>query len=307
MERAQQVLGACIRAIREQRGYTLEDLSERSGISYQYLSGIENGKENFTIQILEGVADALKFPLRSLVAQAYALSAGTTAPKVNPDNFREVPLPPSLTRQHLEAALNRTQAIFYLIDRSMRIEVDRPLCDFIQGNNFSGLVSNILSDAMDATTPYKHNNHQAYPDLYCRPDEGDPVGLEVKATIRIGKGGESHNGHSGWHMVACYKITETGIEFLHVMFAVLNGHRTQTPDWKYVGSVVDEGTGSQRTETYVTNGTGTTKLRDGSAYLDPNAIDFSRWRMTRDPQSDCPKHSIFYSMPKAKAKKPKGN
>lgn len=41
------------------------------------------------------------------------------------------------------------------------------------------------------------------------------------------------------------------------------------PDWKYLGSRENPDTGSRRTETYTTNLYGTTKLRDGSAYLDP--------------------------------------
>jgi len=294
VKNAQQLLGSCIRAVREQRGLTLENLAEKVGISYQYLSGVENGKENFTIQVLENVAQALKFPLKSLVSHAYETAEHIAAPRVNPNYFRDIPLPPGLNNKQLEAALNRTQAIFHLIDRSMRLEVDRPLCQFIQGNNFSGLVSNILSDAMDATTLYKHNHHQKYPDLYYRPVDSAAVGLEVKATIRVGKGGESHNGHSGWHMVACYKITSTGIQFLHIMFAVLNGHKTAEPDWKYSGSVVNEETGSQRTETYVTTAWGTTKLRDGSAYIDPN-VNFARWRRQRRENSECPDHSIFYA------------
>lgn len=293
MNNAQQVIGLCIRAIREQRGYTLESLAEKAGISYQYLSGVENGKENFTIQVLECISEALKFPLKALVAQAYDSAETLIASKVNPKYFRSVPLPLGLTKKHIEAALNRTQSIFHLIDRAMRLEVNRALNDFIQGNNFSGLVSNILSDAMDATTPYKHNHHQRYPDLIYRPSKrADPVGLEIKATIQIGKGGESHNGHSGWHMVVCYEITPTGIAFLQVMFAVLNGHTTSDPDWKYVGSKTNPETGSQRTETYVTNLCGLTKLRDGSVYLDPEKIDFKRWR--RDKTTERPSHSIFY-------------
>jgi hypothetical protein len=159
------------------------------------------------------------------------------------------------------------------------------LYDYIQGHNFSGLVSNILCDALNEHSPYKHNSHQAYPDLINpEGDEtGKPVGLEIKTTIQIGKGGESHNGHSGWHMVACYRIErETGhIKFAHIMLAVLSGHTQPQPDWTYVGSKVNSKTGSRRTETYNTNLVGTTKLRDGSVYLDPTIVNFKRWRTKR--------------------------
>jgi transcriptional regulator with XRE-family HTH domain len=75
----QQRIGARIRELRKRRGLRLEDLSERAGISYQYLSGIENGRENFSIRVLDRIAGALKISLRSLIVSA--LSAGARAPR----------------------------------------------------------------------------------------------------------------------------------------------------------------------------------------------------------------------------------
>jgi len=173
----------------------------------------------------------------------------------------------------------------------------KPLPDYIQGNNFSGLVSNVLCDALHDHSPFKHNSDQAYPDLInpSAREHGKTVGLEVKSTIQIGKGGESHNGHAGWHLIACFKIEgQTGnIRFVHVMMAVLNGHNHAEPDWTYVGSKVNPTTGSRRTETYNTTLIGTTKLRDGSVYLDPAAVQFRRWRQKR--RGAMPTYSIFAS------------
>lgn len=82
MGKAQKILGAGIRALREQRSLSQESLSDRAGISYQYLSGIENGRENFTIQVLESLANALEMPLEALVAMAYeSKGAGTKGPR----------------------------------------------------------------------------------------------------------------------------------------------------------------------------------------------------------------------------------
>ena len=75
------------------------------------------------------------------------------------------------------------------------------------------------------------------------------------------------------------------------MFAVLNGHAHAEPDWTYVGSKVNAETGSRRTETYNTTLIGLTKLRDGSAFLDPTAVDFKRWRQQR--RGATPPYSIF--------------
>ncbi|HSY74502.1 MAG TPA: hypothetical protein VK810_03445, partial [Dongiaceae bacterium] len=109
----------------------------------------------------------------------------------------------------------------------------------------------------------------------------------------IGKGGESHNGHSGWHLIACFQIEpQSGnVRFIHLMFAVLNGHNNPEPDWTYVGSKVNADTGSRRTETYNTTLAGMTKLRDGSVFLDSTAVNFKRWRQKR--KGVAPAYSIF--------------
>lgn len=294
MSEAQKILGACVRALREQRNLSQENLAAKAGISYQYLSGVETGKENFSIQVLESLARSLELPVRALVAAAYDNAAGTKSPRLELKYFRpQVPLPEGLAISHIEAAANLTQSIIHRINRNMTLEIDQTLQSLIQGNNFSGLVSNIFSNAMDENSPYKHNHDQKYPDLICnKGNDGAGVGLEVKTTINIGKGGESHNGHSGWHIIACYNFVENGdIKFVHLMFAKLNGHQHPNPDWGYVGSKVNSDTGSRRTETYVTTLTGTTKLRDGSVYIDSSKVNFARWHQARD--GAIPPWSIF--------------
>ncbi|HMJ65828.1 MAG TPA: helix-turn-helix transcriptional regulator, partial [Candidatus Binatia bacterium] len=56
---AKVVLGRFIRKLREQRELTQEQLARKTGITYQYLSGLENGRENFSIDILESLGKAL--------------------------------------------------------------------------------------------------------------------------------------------------------------------------------------------------------------------------------------------------------
>ena len=279
-------LGRFIRELREQANLTQDQLARKTGITYQYLSSLENGRENFSIDILEALAKALDTSMQQLVSGAFAERDVAPIPTVNKGYFRpNVPLPPGLRVSHLEAAMNESQRILAVINSNLREHGGRPLFDYIQGNNVSGLISNILCDAINEHSPYKHNAHQAYPDLINSKvlEAGKPAGLEVKSTIQIGKGGESHNGHSGWHLVACYRIDRESchIKFVHIMIAVLNGHTHPRPDWTYVGSKVNAVTGSRRTETYNTTLMGTTKLRDGSVYLDPTIVSFKKWRFKR--------------------------
>ncbi len=294
MSEAQKIIGAYVRALREQRGLSLEALAAQADISYQYLSGVETGKQNFSVQVLEALARALDLPIRTLMVGAYDLAAGAAPPRLHKEYFRpQAPLPPGLTLAHLENAANQTQAIIHRINRNLSVEAGQTLQSLIQGNNFSGLVSNIFSNSLDAFSPYKHNHSQRYPDLIYQPGKkGAAVGLEVKVTINAGKGGESHNGHSGWHVIACYHFVENGdIQFIHFMFAQLNGHQHSESDWSYVGSKVNAATGSRRTETYTTTLAGTTKLRDGSVYLDTGKVDFSHWRQAR--QGEPPVWSLY--------------
>lgn len=68
---AHAIIGDAIRRLRTRAGYSLQELGARSGVSYQYLCGIETGKENFSIGVLEKIARALDLPLVAIIGAAY--------------------------------------------------------------------------------------------------------------------------------------------------------------------------------------------------------------------------------------------
>ena len=80
---AKTVLGRFVRKLREQANLTQEQLAHKSGITYQYLSGLENGRENFSIEILESLGKALRCPLPQLVAGAFAEESTAPIPMVH--------------------------------------------------------------------------------------------------------------------------------------------------------------------------------------------------------------------------------
>lgn len=61
-----QMLGKRIKELRGRRGYSQEVLSERMGVSAKYLSSVERGKENPTLDLLVKLAKALKVDLGDL-------------------------------------------------------------------------------------------------------------------------------------------------------------------------------------------------------------------------------------------------
>ncbi len=52
-------LGTRLKTLRKQRGWSQETLAEWAGISTQYVSNIERGKENPTLAMLLGLAETL--------------------------------------------------------------------------------------------------------------------------------------------------------------------------------------------------------------------------------------------------------
>lgn len=186
--------------------------------------------------------------------------------------------------------MSATQNLFMMIRESAGIN----LSSIVQANNFSGMVSNVFTKNLSEISCYRLNDERAYPDLL---HEFKSTGLEIKATKKPFKGGEGHNGHSGWHIVVCYKIFADGdIEFIQVEVAELIGYEHENSDWKYLGSQRN-GNNSQRTETYVTNNLGTAKLRDGTAYLNFDEIKItSQMKRARTKLSDVlplPNYSPF--------------
>jgi transcriptional regulator with XRE-family HTH domain len=66
---AGQVLGANIRAFREQRGLSLSELARRSSIAKGTLSQLESGSGNPTIETVFSLSNALDVPVSELVTE----------------------------------------------------------------------------------------------------------------------------------------------------------------------------------------------------------------------------------------------
>ena len=109
-----------------------DQIANKTGISYQFLSGLENGRENFSINMLESLATALDCSVAQLVTDAFA-SQEAAPPLVNASYFRrQVPLPPGLRVEHLETAMNATQSLIARISANLIASGAKPLPQYIQ-------------------------------------------------------------------------------------------------------------------------------------------------------------------------------
>jgi transcriptional regulator with XRE-family HTH domain len=61
-------LGKRFRSIRQRKGWSLEILAERAGMHVTYLSSVERGYRNPTLNVIGALADALGISLSELFA-----------------------------------------------------------------------------------------------------------------------------------------------------------------------------------------------------------------------------------------------
>lgn len=67
LEQVLRSVGGRLRALRQQRSATLDDISERTGISASTLSRLESGQRKYTLDLLLPLSDAYGLPLDELV------------------------------------------------------------------------------------------------------------------------------------------------------------------------------------------------------------------------------------------------
>lgn len=63
-------IGKVIRTLRQEQGLTLEELALRIGSDAGNLSRVERGKQRYTPEMLQAIADALKTPVSNLFFRA---------------------------------------------------------------------------------------------------------------------------------------------------------------------------------------------------------------------------------------------
>jgi transcriptional regulator with XRE-family HTH domain len=59
--------GKRLRELREERGLTQEQLAFKVGLSREYLSRIEGGRRNVSLNVIERLSEALNIPVHELL------------------------------------------------------------------------------------------------------------------------------------------------------------------------------------------------------------------------------------------------
>lgn len=67
LQDVQKVVGRKIKAIRDKRGVTQDQLAELAGLNRVHLYRIETGRQSMTLRTLKIIADALDVKMRDLI------------------------------------------------------------------------------------------------------------------------------------------------------------------------------------------------------------------------------------------------
>lgn len=122
--------------------------------------------------------------------------------------FYEATLPEGLTIDHLEEAMKTVVEIFDVINDGLARREMPPLNKLIRINQYSGMVSDLITRALDKLSEFKRTRNTEYPDL---KNPRTSVGIEVKATISEQPWSTvGHNVTSGWFLVFEFDINEKG-------------------------------------------------------------------------------------------------
>lgn len=63
---AKSLFGKAVRVLREQRGYSQEELAERAGLHRNYVGGVERGERNIALENIVKLARALSIRTKEL-------------------------------------------------------------------------------------------------------------------------------------------------------------------------------------------------------------------------------------------------
>ena len=74
-------LGAVVRTYRHQKGMSQETLAERSELHRTYISGVERGRRNLSLQSISKLADALGISISALFSSVGTANIGVAHPK----------------------------------------------------------------------------------------------------------------------------------------------------------------------------------------------------------------------------------
>jgi len=189
-----------IKALRESKGLTKENLADMAGIHRTTIGLLERGERFPTLQLSTQLANALGLSLGELIQEAESIVKGLSTaselavihknrtPKAeyirNPDKLLEiVGLEPKMLLEAIDSCYKTLDAI----DEQLLGKGSVPLANLVELANLSSMVGNMIGGgiAVHSDGRYIRNRPHAYPDLL--PQKSPAVNLELKMALETNK------------------------------------------------------------------------------------------------------------------------
>lgn len=169
----------------------MEQLAELADLHRTHIGLVERGERQLTINSAARIADALGFPLSSLITNAEReAQVGRHRRTVseesieNADIFRRVA---GLGSEWLIAGIQATYETLDVIDQQLAEEGSPPISHLVELANLSAMIGNLLGGALATASmgAYERNRPHAYPDLLPLRDRHPEI--EIKTALEKNK------------------------------------------------------------------------------------------------------------------------
>lgn len=188
--------GARVREHRKQRGLSQEDLSFECNLDRTYLSQVEGGKRNISLQNIKAVADALRLPITAFFEGNTPASDIDDATNYRAQEGFSIKCGFGVSSENVLMAAKATAQQLQLLPFSLFQSVDLKTLSSIVGALFAGC----LAGEVDALVNPIEKGH---PDIIPKGARGAteaqlrnyPEGLEIKVTVgNVEKGSDLQPG-----------------------------------------------------------------------------------------------------------------
>jgi transcriptional regulator with XRE-family HTH domain len=185
-DQIQKKFGNFVRELRKFRGLSQEDFSFKCELDRTYISQVEQGKRNISLQNIKAMADALDVPIAALFSESYPSSKSIEESEIVyrvKDHF-SIHCGFSVMGQDVLLASHATAKQLQLLPFSLYQSIDLKTLSSIVGAVFVG-------DLADQVGAIVNPIEKGHPDII--PEDGQnaseaqlrnyPKGLEVKVTV----------------------------------------------------------------------------------------------------------------------------
>jgi len=189
-----------VKSIREQRGLTIEQLAELTGVHRTTIGLLERGERTPTLQVATQIASALQMPLSELIQEAELVESGKSdVQQLAEFHQKRKPSRANLRNEDklletigvggstLLGAIDSCYQTLDTIDEQLIGKGALPIAHLVELANLSSMVGNMVGGGIaDCSNGlYARNRPHTYPDLL--PQASPAVNLELKMALETNK------------------------------------------------------------------------------------------------------------------------